>query len=577
MPDTNPPSQNPSNPGPEFVQDFLDHSGEMLQRIGQGMADLRRSPRDAAAMERISSGLRAIGASAGFLSLADLEETARRADMLLSSARTSTSDIDDAGIEFLTGAIDSIKEQCGRLRDGDHAGHEPEAGPYPFPVQQQEPEAQLAAEMRAAAELSDCFSCEQPFECGGSTGMPVSVPVDAGVSAAAEHMAEQFESSTEPQDAVCGTGTNCSESNSNESNSNEPSGSPEASQAAPMATYADLARIDAMLRDLGALVVQSNRVTSMADNLPGEEACTPLGANVANLAEDLRHATAEIKDSVLGARARTISCLFDRCRDAANAAGPTINWHFTGGEVEADYSVVDRLYGPVMDTVQLLMTCGTRAPGDPTVAVSASAEDNMVAISIFCEQVSIGLGELDEGLEPVRSDARAIRGTVSASRDESGICVEIHVPTNLAFMDAMLVRIDDQTVAVPIECTDQILRTDPSTFARLGALHAVPLDDGIVALLDGRETLGLPEAQEPGPLYPYAIVIRQGDRRVAVSVSKAVGRQEIVMRETDPLVTRMGPVCGAGSREDGSATLILDVPALLLRADRAAGASAVAA
>lgn len=553
---------------PEIVQDFLDHSGEMLQRIGQGLADLRRSPRDAAAMERISSGLRAIGASAGFLSLADLEDTARRADMLLSSARTSTSDIDDAGIEFLTGAIESIQEQCGRLRDGDHVEHEPVAGPYPFPAQQQEPEAQLAAEMRAAAELSDCFSCEQPFECGGSTGgVPVNVSVDIGVSAAAEHMAAQFDSSVDPRHAGCKTSTN----------SNEPNGGPEASQAAPMATYADLARIDAMLRDLGALVVQSNRVTSMADNLPGEEACTPLGANVANLADDLRHATAEIKESVLGARARTISGLFDRCRAAADSAGHSINWHFTGGEVEADYSVVDRLYGPLMDAVQLLMTSGSRAPGEPTVAVSACAEDNMVAISIFCERVSIGIAELDEGLEPVRSDIGAIRGTVSASRDESGICVEIHVPTNLAFMDAMLVRIDDQTVAVPIECTDQIVRTDPSTFARLGALNAVPLDDGIVALLDGRETLGLPEAQEPEPLYPYAIVIRQGDRRVAVSVSKAVGRQEIVMRETDPLVTRLGPVCGAGSREDGSATLILDVPALLLRADQAAGARTVAA
>jgi two-component system chemotaxis sensor kinase CheA len=84
------------------------------------------------------------------------------------------------------------------------------------------------------------------------------------------------------------------------------------------------------------------------------------------------------------------------------------------------------------------------------------------------------------------------------------------------------------------------------------------LSDGVLPIVDASERFGGP----PTPEADYAVVVRGGNERLAVVVTKLIGQHELVTRPLPPEVAEGAALTGAAVLSDGQIALIIDCDAV---------------
>ncbi len=172
------------------------------------------------------------------------------------------------------------------------------------------------------------------------------------------------------------------------------------------------------------------------------------------------------------------------------------------------------------------------------------------------------------GMDVVNSEIKQLNGSLLIhSKTGQGTLFEIRLPLSLTINQALLVHIGDETMAVPMNNVDAVMRA-PRTEVLSG-------DTGVILFYkymghDYRvyqlsELLGFGKLSIDRPLIP-ALLVRAADRRVALLVDSIEGSKEIVVKTVGPQIGAIRWIAGATILGDGRVVLILDVPTLT-RAD----------
>jgi len=316
-------------------------------------------------------------------------------------------------------------------------------------------------------------------------------------------------------------------------------------------------------------------------------------------------------------------------RQTASQVGKKVQMAMTGGELEVDRSIQERVVAPLEHVLRNAVSHGIESPSERRQAGKAeqgsisidlhrggtdvileisddgagidpdavrrkainrgliNADDDRDDNEVIKLILETGFSTADEvtqisgrgvGMDVVDAEIRRLGGTLGISTVKGqGSQFTIRLPVTLAINQAVLVKAGDDTYAIPIASIDGVTQVtagelkqyyiDPSrTLTYAEAEYRV---QHLGSLLGTSE----PKLDQDDVSYPV-IMVRSGDERVALHIENIQGRREVVVKPLGTPLNMLPGISGATIMADGSVVLILDVGGLLRTESRFVAATA---
>ncbi|WP_425473042.1 response regulator [Vulcaniibacterium gelatinicum] len=202
----------------------------------------------------------------------------------------------------------------------------------------------------------------------------------------------------------------------------------------------------------------------------------------------------------------------------------------------------------------------------PGAVLSDSDLDALILESGFSTADTVSrLAGRGVGMDVVAAEVRQLGGSLDIrSKKGEGTTFTLRLPQTLAVTQAVFVRIDDTTFAVPIASVRGVGRIGRDQLGRADASYRYGGED--YALHDLGLLVGHAPAKAEGQLQMPLLLIRSGELRAAVCIDQVLGSREIVVKPVGPQVASIPGIFGATIMGDGSVVVILDVAPLVRRA-----------
>ncbi|MEX0606910.1 MAG: response regulator, partial [Halofilum sp. (in: g-proteobacteria)] len=350
--------------------------------------------------------------------------------------------------------------------------------------------------------------------------------------------------------------------------------------------------MDNITRDAETLLLQQSRVSS-------------------ELQDGLMQTRMVRFDGLRGRLARIV-------RQTSSQLGKKAQLSFTGGEIELDRSVQERIVAPLEHVLRNAVAHGIEPaeererrgkPAEGVIQLDLHRGGTDIVIEVTddgrgidpeavrrraIERGLIGADDqLDDGetirlvletgfttadsvtqiagrgvgMDVVDSEIRRLGGTLGINTEVGrGTRFSIRLPVTLAINQAVLVDTGDDVYAIPIASVEGIAQVSAG---ELKPLYVDRSRSYLYANTEYRlEHLGRllgtsePRLDDSDRVFPV-IMIRAGDDRIALQVEQLVGRRDIVVKPVGAPVNELAGLSGATIMPDGRVILILDIGGLL--------------
>lgn len=380
----------------------------------------------------------------------------------------------------------------------------------------------------------------------------------------------------------------------------------------------DAARIDALVDLVGELIVAKNNFGHLAAQASATN--SPLtNAIVANVAGFERLAN-DLNRSVMSLRMTPVSRIFGRfprwMRDTSSKLGKTIEFEILDGGVEADKSIVDGVFEPLLHILRNAVDHGIEDPklrqssgksAQGRIALEARAEGDQIVISVSDDGAGLDpvrlrtaakrkglmsneeIDALDDeaagdlifmpgfssseavtdisgrgvGLDAVRTAISALGGQLSVTSSPGvGTTVQMVLPQAALSTTIVVVQVGDDWFGIPISGITETARISRERIRPIRDGRAFVLRDRTIPLVCLADLLHLPDAGRVSP-EAKVLVITSGRQLIGVEVDGFGERLDVFLRPLDSLLSGMPGVVGTALLGDGRVLLILDLPALI--------------
>jgi two-component system chemotaxis sensor kinase CheA len=172
------------------------------------------------------------------------------------------------------------------------------------------------------------------------------------------------------------------------------------------------------------------------------------------------------------------------------------------------------------------------------------------------------------GLDAVRAVAERVRGSIDVGWVAGeGTTFTLEAPLTLATVRAVLARVGATRVAIPSAFVERLVRTAPESLRSVEGRTALPTGGAPASVASLASVLGAPLVDRP-PDGPWSLVLlRVGDRSVAVRVDELLEELEVVVRPIRAHGRLAVPhVSGAAMLAGGTVALVLNAPAVVATA-----------
>lgn len=597
----------------EVLQDFLVESKELLQKAQSDTLLLETEPGNDAALASIFRAFHTIKGTSSFLQAAHLVEWTHSLENLLDKLRSHSLPVTQERIEAILKGIDVIDQMLAVMAEKQL----PAAGPQ-----------QLGETIRILALKTDPISgsiaattgngCEAASfsnakEILTTAGVPPNIAGTRDVDA--EERDNAHTSVVAGDDESAATASPAGDEPKGRRNLPErtPATGTTGGEAAERTLRVDAKRLDAVMNQVGELVLLRNRLSSAVGGRATES------EDMTRIAREMDLAVSDLQSTVMRLRMQPCRRLFQQLprvvRDLSRQLNKDVRLEIVGEDVEIDKTVVDAFSGPLAHLVRNSLDHGietaegrreAKKPPTAQLRVGAFHLGDKVCIEVSddgrgidCRLVTqkaiekgvitaeqaAHLSEQDAlelifrpgfstkekasdlsgrgvGMDVVKETTNLLRGRLAVeSRIGQGTRVSTEFPLTLAVLPVIYLRVRQDVYALPISTIDSLTDLEEDRIHhlsgrvsyRVDGTRTVPLVD-LGAILQ-HSPLGLGAERVEGVLTERGLFV----------VSEVLGNEDSVVKPID-FFTGKNLYQGATISGKGNVVLILDAGALSMAA-----------
>lgn len=375
----------------------------------------------------------------------------------------------------------------------------------------------------------------------------------------------------------------------------------------------DIERLDVLMNLFSELLIDRVRLESLAEEVKRQD--------LIETVEHMARVSTDLQNIVLKLRMVPVESVFNRfprmIRDLAKSLEKKVNLNITGADTELDRTVIDEIGDPLVHLLRNSLDHGVESPQDRVAAgkpetgnihLRAFHSGNHVFIEIEDDgrginrdkvlSVAIKNGVITEeqsttmsdnevyqllfasgfstadkisdisgrgvGLDVVKSKIASLGGQVSVdSTPGQGTCFSVQLPLTLSIISAMLIRVGDEKYALPLTSIVETAIVNEKEIQVVHGTRMVNFREHVIPIITLHQILDCPIDETTDVEEYNTIVIRKGDKQVAIIVDEIIGQQEIVLKSLGKYLTNVFAISGATILGDGQVALIIDPNALV--------------
>lgn len=599
----------------ELLSDFLIEAGEMLSDVDSKLMELEKYPADSKLLNEIFRGFHTIKGGAGFLNATELVGICHITENLFDKLRNRELTLTAELMDVIFAATAEVRKMFGALQ----RNVQPDAAPVEMVAalkaaltgQKTAPAAKSAAAPAARAGSTppagpDSVDWDALYTALTGTDIVAQVgavrdpeKIAAAVSEEESTRAAFGRRSTD----VPGTTVGRRE------------GDVPVKEAKESTIRVDTDRLDQVLNLSGEIGLTKNRLTHLrSDIIQGRNDAETLH-DLDQAVSQLDTLVVNLQNAVMKTRMQPIGRLFKKyprlARDLARSLGKEVELVLVGEETEMDKTMIEDLNDPLVHLVRNAVDHGVEtiegrvAAGKPEksmVELSARQEGDHILITIADDgrgmrpevirnkAIEKGLitsdvaNTLDEaqcleliflpgfstkeeissvsgrgvGMDVVKTNIQKLNGVVNIhSEVGKGTVITVQLPLTLAILPVLILRLGEQSFAVPLSMVREILSVTPEQLQKVSGRATMVVRGEVLPVLPLAQLIGWEQSGTP----EVGVLMQFGNNSFILSADSFAGHDDVVIKSLDTF--RPKGVAGVTMSSEGDIVLILDIKELL--------------
>ena len=595
----------------ELMEDFLTEASDLLSDVDSKLMGLEKTPNDRDLLNVIFRGFHTIKGGAGFLNATELVTLCHLTENLFDKLRNGELTLNAELMDTIFAATGEVRQMFGYLSQN----RQPEAAPPHLITALKDALEGKAVAVQKTEKTSDAVATTpQPSDgpdwnvlyqavTGGPTPAPVAETV---VSATPVPVPSSTPAAPVPERRIA------------DAPAAKPSPGRRESDGAggkDNTIRVDTDRLDQVLNLSGEIGLTKNRLTHLrTDILQGRSDAITLRALDESVSQ-LDMLVVNLQNAVMKTRMQPIGRLFNKyprlARDLARQLGKDVELVLTGEETEIDKTMIEDLNDPLVHLVRnavdhgvedpaqraaagkptkSLVQLGARQEGDhilitivddgkgmrPDVIRNKAIEKGLIgpdAASSLDDQQSLalillpGFSTKDEissvsgrgvGMDVVKTNIEKLNGAIIiTSEPGKGSTFTISLPLTLAILPVLLLRLCNQSFAVPLSLVREILSISPDELQQVSGKATMVVRGEVLPVLPLARLIGWDATETP----EVGVLMQVGSQSFILSADGFAGHDDVVIKSLDTF--RPKGVAGVTMSSEGEIVLILDVKELL--------------
>ena len=374
-------------------------------------------------------------------------------------------------------------------------------------------------------------------------------------------------------------------------------------------------RLDRIMNLMGELTIAKIQMVQIVEPFKA--------ASLDEISTTIDRLTSTLQNEIMQTRLLPASYILDAfnrvVRDLSKKRNKEVDLEITGGEIELDRIVLDEIGDPLVHLIRNAIDHGIETPRERTtkgknprgkISISVSRQKGQIYIEVADDGMGINVNNvrkialekglltetdtanLDEkkifelitlpgfstakeitdvsgrgvGLDVVKIKIESLGGRVDfETKPGLGTRFILTLPLTLAIIKAMLVKVRQEMLAIPLMNIRETIKVKPDRIKLVQNFEVVKVRDEIIPVLRMEKELNLPantvEQDSINELIPL-VIIEYEKKAVGLRVSKIVGEQDIVIKPLPSFVKKTKGIAGATILGDGRVALILDIMSL---------------
>ncbi|GGI78207.1 chemotaxis protein CheA [Legionella impletisoli] len=377
----------------------------------------------------------------------------------------------------------------------------------------------------------------------------------------------------------------------------------------------NLERLESLMNLVGELHLSKIRLIKLSQSIEHEA----FEKNV----NELERIINQLQNETMQMRLLPLQYIFNYyprlIRNDAQKENKIVELIFSGSDIGLDRMILDEINDPLLHILRNALSHGIESPEQRKekgksetghIYVSAHREQNQVVIQVEDDGAGIDINvlktkllkqglvtkesltqlteqelllmiaqpgfslteEITErsgrgmGMSVVKRKIDAIGGSLLIqNKPDKGCIFTLRLPISMAIIHALLIRLESDTLVIPLYHILEAVKLDPKSIRNVGAQEFLPYRNEVIPLIRLGEILKFssPQNRTESIKFMSIVVCQVNHHKLGLLVDEFLGEQEIVIKPLETSIENLDIFSGATLLADGRAALILDASTLV--------------